>query len=122
MAYDLSANLAVMKLNVLNGKVSGSSLISTPGADGANAAGFATVNDLLTEANAELGLHGLTTSGSPFRAYQIALQGRSDQREREQDVRSAGALLFQLPVDARSRRSRPTPISSGWARWRTAAG
>ena len=27
MAYDLSANLAAMKLNVLNGKVSGSSLI-----------------------------------------------------------------------------------------------
>ena len=74
MAYDLSANLAAMKLNVLNGKVSGSSLISAPGTAGANAAGFATVNDLMTEANAELGLHGLTTSGSPFRAYQTALR------------------------------------------------
>ena len=50
------------------------SLISAPGATGANAAGFATVNDLMTEANAELGLHGLTTSGSPFRAYQTALR------------------------------------------------
>jgi hypothetical protein len=74
MAYDLSANLAAMKLSVLNGKVSGSALISTPGTGGANAAGFATVNDLLNEANAELGLHGLTTSGSPFRAYQTALR------------------------------------------------
>ena len=60
--------------NSLNGKVSGSSLISTPGPGGANAAGFATVNDLLNEANAERGLHGLTTSGSPFGAYQTALR------------------------------------------------
>ena len=74
MAYDLSANLAVMKLNVLNGMVSGSSLISTPGTVSANAAGFATVNDLMNEANAELGSHGLTTSGSPFRAYQTVLR------------------------------------------------
>ena len=74
MAYDLSAKLAVMKLNVLNGKVNGTSLVSAAGAQGANAAGFATVNDLMTEANAELGLHGLTTSGSPFRAYQTALR------------------------------------------------
>ncbi len=74
MAYDLSANLAAMKLNVLNGKVNGTSLVSAAGALGANAAGFATVNDLMTEANAELGLHGLATSGSPFRAYQTALR------------------------------------------------
>jgi hypothetical protein len=74
MAYDLSANLAAMKLNVLNGSVSGSSLVSTPGTAGANAAGFATVNDLMNEVNAELGLHGLTTSGSPFRAHQTALR------------------------------------------------
>ena len=46
--------------------------------------------------------------GLPDRA-----QGRPVEREREQDVRSAGALLFQLLVDARSRLSRPTPISSG---------
>jgi DNA-binding beta-propeller fold protein YncE len=74
MAYDLSVNLAVMKLNVLNGNVSGSSLISTPGIAGANAAGFGTVNDLINEANGELGLHGQTTDGSPFRAYQTALR------------------------------------------------
>ncbi len=74
MAYDVSANLAAMKLNVLNGKVSGSSLISAPGTVSANPAGFATVDDLMNEANTELGLHGLTTSGSPFRAYQTALR------------------------------------------------
>ena len=113
MAYNLSAQLAAMRLNVLNGKVGGSSLISAPGTVAANPAGFATVNDLMNEANTELGLHGLTTSGSPFRAYQTALRARPDERERQQDVRSAGALLFQLRVDARSRLSRPTPISSG---------
>ena len=74
MAYDLSAQLATMKLNVLNGKVGGSSLISAPGTVAANPAGFATVNDLMNEANTELGLHGLTTSGSPFRAYQTTLR------------------------------------------------
>ena len=63
-----------MKLNVLNGNVSGNSLVSAPGTSGANPAGFAKVNDLMSEANAELGLHGLTTSASPFRAYQTALR------------------------------------------------
>ncbi len=74
MANDLSAQLAVMALNVLNGKVSGSSLIVADGAVGTNSAGFATVNALMNEANAELGLHGLTPSGSPFRAYQTVLR------------------------------------------------
>jgi hypothetical protein len=74
IAYDLSAQLAAMRLNVLNGKVGGSSLISAPGTVAANPAGFATVNDLMSEANTEVGLHGLTTSGSPFRAYQTALR------------------------------------------------
>ena len=63
-----------MKLNVLNGLVSGSSLVAAPGTTGANAAGFVTVNDLMNEANVELGLHGLVTGGTPFRVYQTALR------------------------------------------------
>jgi DNA-binding beta-propeller fold protein YncE len=74
MANDLSAQLAVTALNVLNGKVTGSSLVVAQGAAGANAAGFATVNALMNEANAELGLHGLTLVGNPFRAYQTSLR------------------------------------------------
>ena len=74
MAYDLSAQLAAMKLNVLNGRVSGSSLVAAPGTTSANAAGFATVSDLMSEANLELGLHGLVTGGTPFRVYQAALR------------------------------------------------
>jgi DNA-binding beta-propeller fold protein YncE len=75
MAYGLSGQLAALALDVHNGKVNGSSLIHAPGSTSANAAGFATVNTVLAEANAELGLHGLTGSGSPFRAYQSALSG-----------------------------------------------
>ena len=73
MAYSLSVQLAAMKLNVLNGKVDGARLIYSPGATSANAAGFAAVNAVTAEADAELGQHGLTNSGSAFRAYQSAL-------------------------------------------------
>jgi len=73
MAYFLSAQLAAMELNVLNGKVDGGRLIYAPGTTSANAAGFATVSAVMSEADAELGLHGLTKSGSAFRAYQSAL-------------------------------------------------
>jgi hypothetical protein len=74
MAYDLSGQLAGMKLNVLNAKVVGSSLISAQGTLSANAAGFATVNAVMDEANVELGLNGMAKGGSPFRAYQTALR------------------------------------------------
>ena len=73
MAYGLSGQVAAMALDVLNGKVSGSSLIYAPGSTSANAAGFATVSAVLAEANADLGAHGLTGSGSQFRSYQTAL-------------------------------------------------
>jgi hypothetical protein len=78
MAYMLSAQLAAMELNVLNGKVSGSALIYAPGITSANALGFATVNALMAEANTELGLHGLTLADSPYRAYQEALKNALD--------------------------------------------
>jgi DNA-binding beta-propeller fold protein YncE len=74
MATDLSAQLAVASLNVQNGKVNGSALIAAAGAASANAAGFASVDAVMNEANAELGLHGLTPAGSPFRAYQLVLK------------------------------------------------
>jgi uncharacterized repeat protein (TIGR01451 family) len=74
MAYMLSAQLAAMKLNVLNGFVDGSALVYAPGTTSANPIGFATVNNLMAEANAELGLHGLTLAGGPYRGYQEALK------------------------------------------------
>jgi len=78
MAYMLSAQLAAMELNVLNGNVNGSSLIYAPGTTSANGAGFATVNAVMAEANTELGLHPLTLSGSPSRGYQEALKNALD--------------------------------------------
>jgi hypothetical protein len=78
MAYMLSAQLAAMELNVFNGKVDGNALIYAPGTTSANALGFATVYDVMAEANTELGLHPLTLSGSPYRAYQEALKNALD--------------------------------------------
>jgi len=78
MAYMLSAQLAAMELNVLNGKVNGNALIYAPGTASANPLGFATVNAVMAEANAELGLDGLTLAGSPYRAYQEALKKALD--------------------------------------------
>jgi PKD domain-containing protein len=73
MAYNLSVQLAVMALNVQNGKVNGNTLLSAAGANSANPAGFAGVNALMAEANAELLAHGLTTAAGAVRTYQTAL-------------------------------------------------
>jgi hypothetical protein len=78
MANMLSAQLAAMKANVASGGVSGSSLIYAPGTNSASAAGFATVNAIIAEANTELGLNGWALSGSPFRSYQEALKNALD--------------------------------------------
>jgi hypothetical protein len=80
MAYMLSAQLAAMELNVLNGNVTGSSIVYVPGLPG-YPTGFLTVNQLMTAADTELGLHGNTTSGTPgdvSRAYQEALKNGLD--------------------------------------------
>ena len=74
MANMLSAQLAAMELNVFNGKVNGGALIYAPGTMSANALGFATVNAVMAEANAELGLHGSGCWHSPYRGYQEALK------------------------------------------------
>lgn len=78
MANMLSAQLAAMKLNVFNGLVDGSAMIYAPGATSANTAGFASVADIIAEADAELGLHGLVLSDSPYRSYHEALKNALD--------------------------------------------
>ena len=79
MAYMLSAQLAATELNVNYGSVNGSAMVYAPDANGANAAGFISVNDLMAEANTELGAHGLTLDGSPDRAYQQDLKNALDE-------------------------------------------
>lgn len=78
MAYMLSAQLAAMELNVLNGFVNEGALIYAPGTLSANKLGFATVGAVMTEANTSLGLNGLVLSGNPERAYQEALKNALD--------------------------------------------
>jgi hypothetical protein len=78
MAYMLSAQLAAMELNVNNGKVNGNALIYAPDTMSANALGFATVNAVMAEANAELGLHGTAGAADAWRGYQEALKNALD--------------------------------------------
>ena len=74
MAYMLSAQLAAMELNVRSGKVSGSALIYAPGTTSANANGFATVDSVMAEANADLGINLTTVKAGPLRTHQEALK------------------------------------------------
>jgi len=87
MANMLSAQLAAMELNVRHGNVTGTKLVyggdcvkayqlssQLPGSNG-----FITVNDLMTAAANELCAHGLTPSGSPFRAFQECMKTTLDQ-------------------------------------------
>ncbi len=85
MSYMLSAQLAAMKLNVEAGFVTGSSLVYAPGLlpfapiTGLSGTGFISINNLMTAANTELGLHGTVLAGSPYRSYQEALKNALDQ-------------------------------------------
>lgn len=78
MAYMLSAQLAAMELNVLNGKVSASAVIYAPGTTSADGFGFATVGAVMDEANTSLGSFGLTLSGNAERPHQEALKNALD--------------------------------------------
>jgi hypothetical protein len=78
MAYMLSAQLAAMDLNILNGFVDPAWLAYAPGTSGANANGFVTVGGLVAEADASLAAYGYTPAGSPERAHQEALKTALD--------------------------------------------
>lgn len=84
MAYMLSAQLAAMELNVEAGFVSGSALVYAPGTNSANGLGFATINDLMLEANAELTLHSTALAGDSWRSYQEALKNALDKANNNQ--------------------------------------
>ena len=84
MAYMTSAQLAAMELNVFNGLVNGGSLLFAGTApagctvSGLNGAGFISVTDLMSAANASLGLYGVTLSGHPQRACQEFMKNALD--------------------------------------------
>ncbi len=84
MAYMLSAQFAALRLNVLQGYVDVNRLIYAPGTSSANAAGFATVASIMTEANTILCANGIINSGNPLRgraeAVKNALESASSNR------------------------------------------
>lgn len=94
MAYMLSAQLAAMELNVSHDFVDGGALIYAPGTKSANEAGFATVDAVMDEANDELGLHGYTPAGNPYRSYQEALKDALDNANNNQTFVQPEACPF----------------------------
>jgi hypothetical protein len=69
MAYMLSAQLAAMELNVLNGAVDGGAFYIPYGG---------TIDALMAEANVELGVHPTAYSGDTWRTYQEFLKNCLD--------------------------------------------
>ncbi len=74
MSYMLSAQFAALKLNVLLGYVDGTKLIYAPGTNAANAAGFASVNAVMAEADAILCANPVISAGNPLRARAEAVK------------------------------------------------
>jgi hypothetical protein len=76
MAYMLSAQLTAMELNVAHAKVSGTALVYAGAAPagctvaGLSGTGFITISDLMTDANASLGLHPITVASGTDRSCQ----------------------------------------------------
>ena len=98
MAYMLSVQLATMELNVAFGGTDGNALVYAPGTTSANSLGFATIYSLMSEANSELGLHGVTLSGSAFRDYQEALKNALDNANNNLTFVQASAATCAGPV------------------------
>jgi len=98
MGYMLSAQLAAMELNVLNGKVSAGSQVYSPSSAKANAAGFVTVGMLMTEANEQLAMHGCPVlDGDPDRAYLEALKTALDKANNNITFVQPGPTPFATP-------------------------
>ena len=102
MAYMLSAQLAAMELNVQSGKVSPSALIYSPGTDSANALGFATVSDVMNEANAALSPTAtkggrLTVKASANRTYEENLKIALDKGNNNLNFVQSSPCTFTFP-------------------------
>jgi hypothetical protein len=101
MANMLSAQLAAMKANVLSGGVKGSALIYAPGTNSANSFGFATVDDVMTEANALLEAGGVTKlvilDGNPLRPRALALKNALDNGNNNRNFVQAQPCSFTFP-------------------------
>lgn len=101
MANMLSAQLAAMALNVNNDLVDGTALIYAPGTESANALGFATVDDVMDEADAELGDDAKTPSGDePNRTDQEELKNALDAANNNQNFVQDTPCAFSFETAA----------------------
>lgn len=97
MAYMLSAQMAAMELNLRAEFVDAGALVNAPGTNSADTAGLATIGNLLTEANTELGLHGLAMSDASWRDYQEALMKAIDNANNNRNFVCDGPGSFSSP-------------------------
>jgi len=102
MAYMLSAQLAAIVLNVESGAMSSSALVYAPdlllfAVPGLNALGFISVSDLITAANTELGLHGVSTASGAIRSYQGALKDVIDDANNNMNFVQTNPCRFSFP-------------------------
>lgn len=96
MAYMLSAQLAAMTQNVNNGNVDGSALVYAPGTGSANALGYATINDLIAEANALLASDPVTIAAGPARTAQEAVKTALDRANNNLNFVQSGPCAFSF--------------------------
>jgi hypothetical protein len=104
MSYMLSAQLTAMKLNVLKGIVDGAKLIYAPGTLSSNAAGFATVNAIMTEANDILCANGIIDATSSIRSKAEAVKNALENANNNRNfVQSQPCSLTQPTVTTSAR-------------------
>jgi hypothetical protein len=103
MAYMLSVQMSANVLAVEAGFVNPAQLVHAPGLlafaplAGLNAGGFISVANLIALANNELGLHGQSFAGSPYRAYQEALKNVLDKLANNQSFVQSQPCPFSFP-------------------------
>jgi hypothetical protein len=94
----LSAQFAAMKLNVLKGIVDGSKLIYAPGTSSANAAGFATVNAIMTEANNILCSNAIIDALNSLRSRAEAVKNALENANNNRNFVQAQPCTFTQPA------------------------
>lgn len=99
MAYMLSAQLAAMALNVEAGFVDPSALIFAPQTSSANTLGFATVQQIINEANAALQANPDTTASGTARTDQEELKNALDNANNNRTFVQATPCAFNFVED-----------------------
>jgi hypothetical protein len=96
MAYMLSAQLAAMTQNVAAGFVSETALVYAPGTGSASPLGYATIGDLIAEANGLLAANPVTIASGPDRTAQEAVKTALDHANNNLNFVQAGPCFFSF--------------------------